>query len=202
MDVRTWKWDKVSPKKVASKPPQVRRRLGLEDSSQSTQASVVGDNLRGRSSSTPVPFYADNDDSDNDGVEVNDQGKEGEEDLEYYNNFRADNSEFDDEPGDLYCSHYYTVVVYGATYSPVVLPIPSQEDYPDLEEHEDIDLEPPIKIRKSGRPRVKRRRAWMSLKHLYRHIHVQDVVPLVTTKVHVKVVMLARILKLRGKEFK
>ncbi|XP_026428015.1 uncharacterized protein LOC113323881 [Papaver somniferum] len=101
-----------------------------------------------------------------------------------------------------YCSHYYTVVVYGATYSPVVLPIPSQEDYPDLEEHEDIDLEPPIKIRKSGRPRVKRRRAWMSLKHLYRHIHVQDVVPLVTTKVHVKVVMLARILKLRGKEFK
>ncbi|KAI3934773.1 hypothetical protein MKW92_044562 [Papaver armeniacum] len=29
-----------------------------------------------------------------------------------------------------------------------------------MEEHEKVDLEPAIKIRKSGRPRVKRRRAW------------------------------------------
>ncbi|XP_026458501.1 uncharacterized protein LOC113359017 [Papaver somniferum] len=59
-----------------------------------------------------------------------------------------------------YCSHYYTVAAYRATYAPVVCPFPPQEDWPQLEEHEKVELESAIKIRKSGRPRVKRRRAW------------------------------------------
>ncbi|XP_026459510.1 uncharacterized protein LOC113360190 [Papaver somniferum] len=59
-----------------------------------------------------------------------------------------------------YCFHYYTVAAYRATYVQVVFPFPSQEDWPELEEHEKVELESAIKIRKSGRPRVKRRRAW------------------------------------------
>ncbi|KAI3968588.1 hypothetical protein MKW92_039137, partial [Papaver armeniacum] len=57
-----------------------------------------------------------------------------------------------------YCSHYYTVPAYRATYAPV--PFPPQEDWPELEEYEKVELESSIKIGKSGRPRVKRRRAW------------------------------------------
>ncbi|XP_026458938.1 uncharacterized protein LOC113359538 [Papaver somniferum] len=59
-----------------------------------------------------------------------------------------------------YCSHYYTDVAYRATYAEVVFPFPPQEDWHELEEHEEVELEYVIKIRKSGRPRVKRRRAW------------------------------------------
>ncbi|XP_026438072.1 uncharacterized protein LOC113336639 [Papaver somniferum] len=60
---------------------------------------------------------------------------------------------------NLYCSHYYSVAAYMATYAPVVFPFPAQEDWPELQEHEKIELESAIKIRKTGRPRVKRRRA-------------------------------------------
>ncbi|XP_026459275.1 uncharacterized protein LOC113359930 [Papaver somniferum] len=59
-----------------------------------------------------------------------------------------------------YCSHYYSVAAYRATYAQVVFPFPPQEDWPELEEHEKFELESAIKIRKSGRPRVKKRRAW------------------------------------------
>ncbi|XP_026396224.1 uncharacterized protein LOC113290849 [Papaver somniferum] len=59
-----------------------------------------------------------------------------------------------------YCSHYYSVAAYRATYAQVVFPFPPQENWPELEEHEKVELESAIKIRKSGRPRVKRRRAW------------------------------------------
>ncbi|XP_026459869.1 uncharacterized protein LOC113360587 [Papaver somniferum] len=59
-----------------------------------------------------------------------------------------------------YCSHYYTIAAYKRTYALVVFPFPAPEDWSELEEHENIELESAIKIRKSGRPRVKRRRSW------------------------------------------
>ncbi|KAI3871461.1 hypothetical protein MKW92_010511, partial [Papaver armeniacum] len=59
-----------------------------------------------------------------------------------------------------YCSHYYTVTAYRATYAPAIAPFTGKDDWPELEEHEKIELQPAIKIKKTGRPRVKRRRAW------------------------------------------
>ncbi|XP_026378907.1 uncharacterized protein LOC113273389 [Papaver somniferum] len=58
-----------------------------------------------------------------------------------------------------YCSHYCTIAAYRATYAQVVFPFPPQEDWHELEEHEKVELKSAIKIRKSGRPRFKRRRA-------------------------------------------
>ncbi|RZC49127.1 hypothetical protein C5167_017552, partial [Papaver somniferum] len=43
-----------------------------------------------------------NDDASDDGAEVNDQGKEGEEDPQYYKDFQDDNPEFEDEPSELF----------------------------------------------------------------------------------------------------
>ncbi|XP_026440041.1 uncharacterized protein LOC113338860 isoform X2 [Papaver somniferum] len=59
-----------------------------------------------------------------------------------------------------YCSHYYIVAAYRATYAPAIAPFTGKDDWPELEQHEKIELQPALKIRKTGRPRVKRRRAW------------------------------------------
>ncbi|XP_026396521.1 uncharacterized protein LOC113291170 [Papaver somniferum] len=59
-----------------------------------------------------------------------------------------------------YCSKYYTVAAHRATYAPAIAPFTGKDDWPELEEHEKIELQPALKIRKTGRPRVKRRRAW------------------------------------------
>lgn len=93
-------WDKeVTPKKAVSKSPQVRRILRFggdknisvggstarklfgQGSSQPTQESVVGDNLRGRSNSTPVQV-------DGEPVEVDDDF-----DQEYWLNKMKENDE-------------------------------------------------------------------------------------------------------------
>ncbi|KAI3947562.1 hypothetical protein MKW92_016805, partial [Papaver armeniacum] len=57
-----------------------------------------------------------------------------------------------------------------------------------MEEHEKFDLEPAIKIRKSGRPRVKRRGAWDEPKAPTNAYSCSRCNKLVITKVHVKVV--------------
>ncbi|XP_026419898.1 uncharacterized protein LOC113315868 [Papaver somniferum] len=59
-----------------------------------------------------------------------------------------------------YCSKYYIVAAYRATYAPAIARFTRKDDWPELEEHEKIELQPALKIRKTGRPRVKRMGAW------------------------------------------
>ncbi|XP_026428962.1 uncharacterized protein LOC113324901 [Papaver somniferum] len=57
-----------------------------------------------------------------------------------------------------YFSHYYSVAAYRDTYAQVAFHFLLKKI--GLEEHEKVELESSIKIRKLGRTRVKRRRAW------------------------------------------
>ncbi|RZC87256.1 hypothetical protein C5167_029808 [Papaver somniferum] len=132
-------WDKeVTPKKTVSKSPEVRisprfggeknkivggssaRKLFGQGGSEPTQKSVVGDNLRKISSSTPVEVDDDfdkeywlNNMKENDKTKIlklqqlsdednEDASKVFKKESEYYKKFQADNPEFEDEPAELF----------------------------------------------------------------------------------------------------